>query len=305
MLNAITKILVAINPGPASQMAFRQALRLASSMQARLIVVSITPRYEGNMHRWKIDDAKDQMDIPFKTCLRDAALCADYYGQSIQTEHRVGEPAEEIFSLAEEEGVDLLLMGYPRRSYIEQVLLGRTTAKVIGLSPCDVLMIPENSEVNFSRILVGVDGSPHSMAAGQRALELAASYGGEVHGLTVLDVPVDRSLLYGVLDEARHKNYTALETLAGQGEKLAVPVVTEMREGSPYTNIVKYGEEKGIELIVLGSHGRTAFTRILMGSVVERVAALSSLPTLVVKRTDSDSFRDVTSVSLSRQPVKC
>ncbi len=285
MANERKTVLVAVDPSPASQAAFHQALRLASSMQAKLIAVSVTPRYEGNMHRWKIDDA-EEFDLPFKKCLKEAIHYTASLGQSVTTMHRRGEPAEEIANLAEEEGADLLLMGYPRRSYVERVLLGRTTAKVIGLSPCDVLMIPEDAEVNFRRILVGVDGSPHSMAAGQRALELAMSYGGEVHGLTVLDVPVDRSLLYGVFDEARHKNFTALQVLARQGEKLGIPVLTELREGAPYEKIVKYSEEKNIDLIVLGSYGRTAFPRFLVGSVVERVAALSPLPTLVVKRVN-------------------
>ena len=137
----------------------------------------------------------EQMSQPFKNCLQEADKMAASLGQSVRTVHRVGDPAEEIVALAEEEGAGLLLMGYPKRSYVERVLLGRTTAKVIGMSPCDVLMIPENAEVNFARILVGVDGSRYSMEAGQRALDLALSYGGEVHALTVLDIPVDRSLL--------------------------------------------------------------------------------------------------------------
>jgi len=285
MLNTVKSILVAIDPGFASQMAFRQALQLAASMQATVEAVSVTPRYEGNMHRWKLDDANDQLDLPFKNCLNNVIQCASYLGQKVKTVHRVGEPAEVITALAEEEGMDLLLMGYPRRSYVEEVLLGRTTAKVIGMSPCDVLMIPENAEIGFSRILVGLDGSSHSMAAGQRALELAQSYGGEVHGLTVLDVPIERSLRYGVLDEARHKNFTALQILARQGEKLGVPVVTELREGSPGKHLVQYSQDNNMDLIVLGSYGRTAFSRLLLGSVVERVAALSPLPTLVVKRS--------------------
>jgi len=288
MLNTVKSILVAIDPGFASQMAFRQALQLAASMQATVEAVSVTPRYEGNMHRWKLEDANDQLDLPFKNCLNNVIQCAAYLGQKVKTVHRVGEPAEVITALAEEEGMDLLLMGYPRRSYVEGVLLGRTTAKVIGMSPCDVLMIPEDAEIGFSRILVGLDGSPHSMAAGQRALELALSYGGEVHGLTVLDVPVERGLRYGVLDEARHKNFTALQILARQGKKLGVPVVTELREGSPDKHLVQYSQENNMDLIVLGSYGRTAFSRLLVGSVVERVAAISSLPTLVIKRSDGN-----------------
>jgi nucleotide-binding universal stress UspA family protein len=293
MSDSIKTILVAIDPSPAGKHAFIQALRLAQSMRAKLIATSVTPRYEGNMHRWVIKDAEEQFNKPYKDCLQEAVRTTNGFGNSVRIVHRVGEPAEEIVTLAEEEGADLLIMGCPAASYVKRVFLGRTTAKVIGMSPCDVMMIPENAEVNFARMLVGVDGSGYSIDAGQRALDLAMEYGGEVHALTVLDVPIDRSLLYGVLGEARHKNFTALQTLANQGETLGVPVITEMREGSPYENIVKYSEEKEIQLIVLGSYGRTALGRILLGSVVERVTALSPLPTLVVKRRGSNEGREM------------
>jgi nucleotide-binding universal stress UspA family protein len=284
MPGKIATILVALDPGNASQTAFQQALRLALFLKARLIAVSVTPRYEGNMHRWKISNADEQLSEPFKRCLEEAEQMAAEKGQQVRAIHTMGDPVDEIVRLAEEEHAGLVLMGYPKRSRIERVILGRTTAKVIGCSPCDVLMVPEYSEVNFSRILVGIDGSRYSMEAGQRALELALAFGGEVHALTVIDIPVERGFLYGVLDEARRKSFSPLQTLAGQGERLGVRVVTEMREGSPYATLVKYSEEKNIELIVLGTYGRTALGDILMGSVVERVTSLSSLPTLVVKK---------------------
>lgn len=296
MSDTVNLILVAIDPGPASQTAFLQALRLAQSMRAKLVVACVTPRYEGNMNRWAISDANDQMSLPFKKCLQDASRTAAAHGQTIRVVHRVGDPVEEIIATAEEIGAGLLLMGCPKRAYVERVLLGRTIANVIGLSPCDVLLIPEDVEVNFTRTLVGLDGSRHSMDAGQRALDLALAYGGEVHALSVLDVGVDRSLRYGVLDEARHKSSTAVQTLAGQGKKLGVPVITEIWEGFPYEQIVKYCEEKDIQLIVLGSYGRTALWRFLVGSVVERVAALSFKPILVVKRLASNGVRDLTGV---------
>lgn len=280
----IATILVALDPGTASQAAFQQALRLALFLKARLIAVSVTPRYEGNMHRWKISNADEQLNEPFQRCLEEAKHLAAEKGQQVRAIHTIGDPVEEIVHLAEEEQAGVVLMGYPKRSRIERVILGRTTAKVIGCSPCDVLMVPEHATVNFSRILVGIDGSRYSMEAGQRALELALAFGGEVHALTVIDIPVERSFLYGVLDEARRKSFSPLQTLAGQGERLGVRVVTDIREGSPYATLVKYSEEKNIELIVLGSYGRTALGDILMGSVVERVTSLSSLPTLVVKK---------------------
>ena len=54
MSASIATILVAVDPGDASRSAFGEALRLAQFLKARLLVVSVTPRYEGNMHRWKI-----------------------------------------------------------------------------------------------------------------------------------------------------------------------------------------------------------------------------------------------------------
>ena len=168
------------------------------------------------MHRWKISNADEQFSEPFKQCLEEAKQVAAEKGQTVRALHTVGDPVEEIVRVAEEENVDLVLMGYPKRSRIERIILGRTTAKVIGCSPCDVLMVPEHSEVNFSRILVGIDGSPYSMEAGQRALELALAFGGEVHALTVLDIAFERSILYGVLKEAEGKASRLFKLLAGK-----------------------------------------------------------------------------------------
>ena len=298
MADTIKFILVAVDPGPASQTAFLQALRLASSMRAKLVAVSVTPRYEGNLNRWAITDADDQMSLPFKRCLQEALATARAHGQTVRVVHKVGDPAEEIVTTAEEIGAGLLLIGCPKRAYIERVLLGRTIANVIGLSPCDVLLIPEGGEVDFTRILVGLDGSQHSMEAGQRALDLAVAYGGEVHALSVMDVSVDRSLRYGVLDETRYKSSNAVQTLAGQGKKMAVPVITEVWEGLPYEQIVKYCAGKDVQLIVLGSYGRSVLRRFLMGSVVERVAALSCKPILVVKRLADNGVRDLVSAGV-------
>ncbi|MCL2459170.1 MAG: universal stress protein [Desulfobulbus sp.] len=280
----IATILVAVDPGDASKAAFRQAVRLALFLKVELVAVSVTPRYEGNMHRWKISNANEQFSEPFQQCLEEVKQIAAENGQTVRTIHTVGDPVREIVRTAEEEQAGLLLLGHTKRTRIERVLLGRTLAKVIGASPCDVLMVPEHAEVNFSRILVGIDGSSFSMEAGQRALDLALPFGGEVHALTVLDIPVEHGFHYGVLDEAKQKSFPPLQTLAGQGQRLGVRVVTEIREGSPYATIVDYSAEKNIELIVLGSYGRTALGDILMGSVVERVVSLSSRPTLVVKK---------------------
>lgn len=284
MPTRITSILAAVVPGKTGLFAFQQAVRMALFFKARLIAISITPRYEGNMNRWKIDNAEEQFNKPFLHCLDEAQQIAGSHNLEVHTMHKVGDPVEEILYAAEEQQADIVILGYPKRSRIERVILGNTAAKVIGYSPCDVMMIPYEAEIDFSRILVGIDGSSYSMAAGQRALELGLAFGGDVYALTVIDIPVERGFLYGVLDEARRRSYPPLQTLVGQGERLGVRVITDILEGSPYATIVRHSETNSIGLIVLGSHGRTEFGDLLMGSVVERVTSMAALPTLVVKR---------------------
>lgn len=293
MSEKMTTILVAVDPSNAGKGAFRQALRLAQFLKADLIALSVTPRYEGNMHRWKIQDADTQLNQPFAQCLNEMQEIAAAQGRTVRTIHAIGNPTEEILRVAEAENAGLLLMGYPKRSRIERVLLGQTTSKVIGYSPCDVLLVPEGAEINFARILVGIDGSRYSMEAGQRALELALAFGGEVHALTVLDIPLERSFLYGVMESARRESFPPLETLSGQGERFGVRVTTEIVHGSPYEALVAYSERNNIDLVVLGTYGRTAMARLLLGSVVERVAMISPKPTLVVKRLGKNGVRDL------------
>ena len=166
MCAMMESILVAVDISRVSQSAFKQALALASSMRAKLVVVGVTPRYEGNMNRLKIADANEQLSEPFRKSLEDAASYAASLGLEIQTVHRIGEPSAEIVRVAEEEGVDLIVLGNEKRSKMEQVLLGGIRSKIVDGSPCDVMLVPEMSEIRFGKILVGINGTPAGNAAG-------------------------------------------------------------------------------------------------------------------------------------------
>ncbi len=286
-------ILVAVDPSPASKEAFRQALRMAQFLKAELIAISVSPRYEGAMNRWKISNADAHLNEPFAECLKEMEQIAAQEGQQLRTLNPTGDPVEEIVNAAEEQNATLLILGCPKRSRLQRVLLGQITTKVIGYSPCDVLLIPEGAKIGFERILVGIDGSRYSMEAGQRALDLALAFKGEVFALTVLDIPMERSFLYGVLETARQDSFQPLETLTGQGERLGVKVITEIVHGTPAGTMISYSEKNNIELIVLGTYGRSAMTQMLVGSVVERVAMISAKPTLVVKRLGQNGVRDI------------
>lgn len=133
-------------------------------------------------------------------------------------------------------------------------------------------------------VIVPFDFSEHSEVALKRALTLVADPE-QVHVLHVLPflVPTEPGVVWATIDDA-HRIQHALETLRESIDKLQVGnVELEVRLGDPGQIACERAEELGAELIVLGSHGRTGLTRMLLGSVAERVVRLAHCQVLVVK----------------------
>jgi nucleotide-binding universal stress UspA family protein len=136
------------------------------------------------------------------------------------------------------------------------------------------------------RIVVGVDGSVHSIAAlgGARAVAVAHS-GGMV--IAVLSWQVPFLSFPGAFDrEELDKTYKAflVETVSAIAPKPAVPVETLVAEGDPTESMVE--ASKGADLLVLGIKGRSPFAGLLLGSVSQGAAATAHCPVVLVKRTD-------------------
>jgi nucleotide-binding universal stress UspA family protein len=262
---------------------FKEALALASSMRAKVVVISVTPGYEGNMHRVFLKEADAQLAKPLKQTLNEVREYASSLGLQLETVHRVGNPSEEISVMAHEINADLILLGCSKRHQVERMLLGRTTIEVILNSPCDVMLVPEDNEVSFEKILVGFNGTPESLIAGHRALELASCYGGEVHALYAPDISTDKVLRYGVLREVEQKGWKILQGFLKHATEYEVPVVTDVRGNVPENSLVEYAGEKNINLIVLGPPNQHWGLEMFFGTVIERITSLAQCPILIAK----------------------
>lgn len=138
------------------------------------------------------------------------------------------------------------------------------------------------------RILVPYDGSPQAA----EALELVFDKfpDASVIALYVIEIPDGRwaqlvgpELQIPVTDQTReHADEIledATELAAERGRSLETKVVT----GEPDHRIVAQAEEESVDLIVMGSHGREAISRVLLGSVAEKVVRRSPVSVLVVR----------------------
>jgi universal stress protein A len=137
-------------------------------------------------------------------------------------------------------------------------------------------------------ILHPTDFSPHSEAAFALACSLARDHGARV---IVLHVQERSSLVYsGVMTAPpppppTAEEQKALEALLHQirSSDSKVPVDHLLEEGDPATAILQVAQERGCDLIVMGTHGRTGLGRLLMGSVAEKVVREARCPVMTMK----------------------
>jgi nucleotide-binding universal stress UspA family protein len=138
----------------------------------------------------------------------------------------------------------------------------------------------------YDTILVPTDGSDAVTAAVDRAIDLAEQYDATLHGLYVVDAGSygTLDLSSGVVVEAlENEGERALGELADRAEAAGVPVETEMVHGTPHKAILDYAEDHGVDLVVMGTHGRRGFDRFLLGSVTEKVVRTASVPVMTVR----------------------
>jgi nucleotide-binding universal stress UspA family protein len=178
-----------------------------------------------------------------------------------------------IIEEAEAEQPGLIVMGRKGSTRLSRLLMGSTTERVIGLSGCNVLIVPHNAVLNVKRILLAHDGSEFGEAAWREVIYLAKLAKSEVVAVSV------------ARDERRETEcQLVLQHLGASADRHDVPLRSILLRGRPFEKIVETAEEEAVGLVVMGSHGRTGLARFFMGSVAERVIGTVGCPLLVVKK---------------------
>lgn len=280
----VKKMLVAIDGSESSMHALKESFKLARNEKSWITVVSVVPEYKGDLDLVAVGNVMASMRKPCEDALHKAEELAKAEGALIKTVCEEGEPHERIIDLAEAENCELIVMGRRGLSRLERVLVGSVTARVIGHSHIDVLVVPSTTEIGWKKILLATDGSKYSKAAAERVIDFAGEYGGELRVVSVVDVPAE---FYGEAPDAvedlikKAKGY--VEDVKRQAEAAGIKTETFVREGEAYKAILDLAKEQNANAIVMGSHGRTGLKRLLMGSITEKVIGYSSCPVLVVR----------------------
>jgi len=134
--------------------------------------------------------------------------------------------------------------------------------------------------INVKRILYATDFSTYSNQAYFHAIALAESHGANLTILYVFAPGFGTPEIHG---EEADRNYWKEQLEQIRPVDPRIPVNHVFLEGDPPTEIVRYAGDAGMDLIVMGTHGRTGLERLLMGSVAEKVLREAPCSVLVVK----------------------
>jgi len=141
----------------------------------------------------------------------------------------------------------------------------------------------------YDRILLPTDGSRGNSRAVEQAIGLAAQSDARLHVLFVIeDLPYAPEMMDGQVEaRLREIGEEAISDIRQRADDAGVSVETALEDGTPHQSILEYADEEGMDLIVMGTHGRSGLDRYLLGSVTERVVRGADTPVLTV-RVDGD-----------------
>jgi nucleotide-binding universal stress UspA family protein len=142
-------------------------------------------------------------------------------------------------------------------------------------------------KVTFKKIMVATDGSVCSRMAANKGIELGKLSGGTVYAVYVVSTEYFSSMAVGFNWERMHEalkkeGAQAVSYIKGIGELEKVNVELVLLEGRPAEELIRYAEEAEMDVIVIGTLGKTGLDRLLLGSVAENVIRHSKIPVMVV-----------------------
>jgi len=231
---------------------------------------------------------KEREEVAERTC-NDISVSGVPIEQAVRTDI----PHKAILRYTAEQDIDLIVMGTQGRTGVERYLLGSVTEKVVRLSDVPVLTVKaeDDGEVTYpyTDILVPTDGSEGAEAAVGPAVDVASAYDARLHALSVIDtmamgVDVRSGAILEALEESAQ---SAVETIEEQATQASVSAVeTAIEHGSSYRGIRSYVEEHDIDLVVMGTHGRSGIERYLLGSIAEKTVRTAPVPVMTVRQPE-------------------
>jgi nucleotide-binding universal stress UspA family protein len=270
-IGKLEKVLLATDRSEYSEGAIREGIKFASKCSSRIyacMTLETNPEYEtigSNVFEREEAEATAYLESIKTRAAKEGVACETILHESMDA-------SQAIVDEATDKKVDMIVIGRHGHKGLVKALMGEVAAKVIAHAPCKVLVVPKAAQIEYRNILVATDGSTHANAAVSEAIAIAKRCGSHIIALSAMRDESER-------EEAKNISNKAVEM--AQKEGVSAEAVTPI--GRSFSGIVETAGGRGVDLIVMGTYGKTGVKKLLMGSSTEKVIGTAGCAVLVVK----------------------
>jgi nucleotide-binding universal stress UspA family protein len=281
------RIFLATDLSARSDRALARAAQLAGAWQSELIVahavhpaeVAERDRLMGDGPSWRRPESWTQ------TLQR--RLNADLAAEGIQARSKVlvGSAATAVQQAVNDDEAGLVVLGVAKDARMERIQLGSTVDALVRGSRVPVLNVRSRARGPYRHVVIATDFSEHSM----NALRLAVSWfdGARLTLFHAYMPPGASSSAGSTADDSWRATITQEATAHLARAELPAPAAASLQRvierGQTETLLADYVASADVDLVVLGSHGRTGIARVLLGSTAENLLHSLDCDTLVVR----------------------
>lgn len=295
------RILAATDFSPPAEAAVSLAAWVARQSQATLVLSHVLPSMRQAVLSASREARKDLFYGSGELFQREARQEAEGKLQqlalrlrgtdlSIQVEVLIGTPYLELIQAVQKEGYDLVLVGTRGLGTVERWLVGSTAQRLIRKCPASVWVVKSEHAQPPQVVLAATDLSEVSRKAVWQGYWVAQRAGAEFHVLHVVDahdvpegaldnIPPGGSLFDRIEAEARRRFDEFLGTLGIEPARMH----THLTWGAPWQEIQTLASEHKVDLVVLGTVGRSGIRGMLLGNTAEKVLSTCDCSLLTVK----------------------
>jgi nucleotide-binding universal stress UspA family protein len=283
----IDKILWASDGSKDSIQTLSYAELLAKRFKAEMLGLFVIPDYYNIAEKFPSDEKNKFIDWVEETkskekkTLEDIARDFKEKGINLKIEIESGIPFREILRVADEDKVDLIALGKGRP--VRESILGGTALKVLRRSSLPVLTAREGRKSpDIKRILVPTDTSPRTSRSLKYAVELSKEFSATIYLLNIVevggyDLPIEIvERMRGFSLREIHENVGKIGI--GENTETCVEIAKNAWRG-----IVKFVDERDIDLIVMMTYGGGRFKEDFIGSIAEKVIQEAPCPVITMK----------------------
>ncbi len=291
-MSQLRRIVVGYAPTPDGERALRAARTFAARAHSLLYVLHVVEPYPLYVKlRFPTVPAQTQLEQvaeKMREQLAELMHGAEFAALESDIDVHIGKPFVELISTCKEWRGDMLVVGASAQD--DDRFLGSTSERVLRKSPVPVLIAKRDFAAGPKTVLIPTDFSACSQQGAREALELVRGFGGRAVFLHVLDLRYLYSATYGV-EAVALPPLVKPEELAPDWQEflhdlpLGGGLVWEQqtREGRAAQVIAEVAEEISADLIVIGTHGRSGISHMLLGSVAEQVLRMAQCSVLTVR----------------------